>query len=184
MKRLAVYLTIFLALAACRQDGADLPPPVTMDEDALGYYCQMNMTEHPGPKAQVHLEGTPYPLFFAQVRDAIAYQRMPEQDAVVVGIYVSDMSHADNWDTPGNDNWMRAPDAFYVVGSDAVGGMGAHELVPFSRQEDASAFAQEHGGKVVRLAEVADSDVLAPENSDPVSDEDADYQQRLQSLSQ
>ncbi|WP_409998019.1 nitrous oxide reductase accessory protein NosL, partial [Escherichia coli] len=25
-----------------------------MTEEALGHYCQMNLTEHPGPKAQVH----------------------------------------------------------------------------------------------------------------------------------
>lgn len=179
--RLALICAAALALAACKDDRADLPPPVTMSADALGFYCQMNLNEHAGPKAQVHLAGSPAPLFFSQVRDAIAYQRMPEQEAQVVAIYVSDMGRAHDWDKPGIDNWVLARDAHFVVGSDAVGGMGADEIVPFASRDSAAAFAQRRGGRVVALDAIADAEVLAPSDA-PADGDDADYLSRLKSL--
>lgn len=158
----ALLLLAALALAACREDEATLPAAVAMTDAALGHYCQMNLTEHPGPKAQVHLRGMPAPLFFSQVRDAIAYARMPEQSHAIDAIYVSDMSRATGWDAPGPDNWMLADTAHYVVGAQVRGGMGAPELVPFSARADADAFAARHGGAVQALADIADETVLAP----------------------
>ncbi|MDZ4093708.1 MAG: nitrous oxide reductase accessory protein NosL, partial [Paracoccaceae bacterium] len=83
----AIVLGLLLPLAACRED-APLPGPVAMTAEAVGHYCQMGILEHPGPKAQVHLDGLPAPLFFSQVRDAVAYQRMPEQSGRIIAIYV------------------------------------------------------------------------------------------------
>lgn len=184
MRRLTLAAVFLLALAACRQDdNAGLPSAVTMSSEALGYYCQMVLTEHPGPKAQVHLVGVENPLFFSQVRDGIAYQRMPEQSNQIAVIYVSDMGVAASWQEPGVDNWIPASTAFYVIGSDAVGGMGAQELVPYSDRRLAEAFAAEHGGRVVTLSEVADSDVLAPAETKPENQEDQDYLKRLHKLS-
>ncbi len=172
------------ALAACRQDdNAGLPPPITMSSEALGHYCQMVLTEHPGPKAQVHLVGVDNPIFFSQVRDGIAYQRMPEQSNQIAVIYVSDMGAAPSWQEPGVDNWIPASTALFVIESDAVGGMGAQELVPFSDIGAANAFAAEHGGRIVPLSEIADSDVLAPVETRPNSEEENDYLKRLQTLS-
>lgn len=151
-----------LALAACREEDAILPDPVAMTDEALGYYCQMTLAEHPGPKAQVHLEGMPAPLFFSQVRDAIAYARLPEQDGVIAAIYVSDMSVAPSWEEPGRDNWLLAGKASFAVGAATPGGMGAPELVPFSSPEDARAFTEANGGEVLTLDAIADEVVLAP----------------------
>lgn len=152
-----------LAMCACRSETTvDRPKPVSMTRDALGHYCQMNLSEHPGPKAQVHLEGVPAPLFFAQVRDAIAYQRMPEQSDAIRAIYVSDMAKADSWSNPGIDNWAPAEEAFYVVESRVSGGMGAAELVPFGDQIAAEKFIEKNGGAVLRLSQIPDTMVLAP----------------------
>ncbi|MFV0512146.1 MAG: nitrous oxide reductase accessory protein NosL [Jhaorihella sp.] len=183
MKPVALIAACLLALAACKEDEAALPQPVAMSGDALGYYCQMNLAEHDGPKAQVHLAGTPVPLFFSQVRDAIAYQRMPEQDATIAAIYVSDMGRAHSWENPGVDNWIAATDAFYVVGSDAVGGMGASELVPFARRQAADSFARRHGGRIASLDEIADTEVLAPANGPTQTPDEDDYLSRLRALS-
>jgi copper chaperone NosL len=185
MKRFLVIPFALLALAACREDeSARLPEPVSMTEEAVGHYCQMNLLEHPGPKAQVHLTGMPYPLFFSQVRDAIAYQRMPEQSHMIATIYVSDMAVAPGWDDPGADNWIPADGAHYVVGARITGGMGAPELVPFSDAAAAQAFATEHGGQVLALAQIDDADVLAPVDVDdtPEAEEDTDYEERLRAL--
>ncbi len=162
MKPALILLAALLALTACKdEDRAAIPQPAPMTDEALGFYCQMTLGEHDGPKGQVHLKGALAPLFFAQVRDAIAYQRMPEQSEEIVAIYVSDMSRAPSWQDPG-ENWVLAEEAFYVLGSDATGGMGAQEIVPFSLRADAEAFAAEHGGQVVRLADIPDAAVLAP----------------------
>jgi copper chaperone NosL len=160
--RLRLLLVAALALAACREEKAELPLAVAMTEETLGHYCQMTLSEHPGPKAQVHLAGLPDPLFFSQVRDAIAYARMPEQSHAIAAIYVSDMSVAPSWETPGPENWLLSDAAFYVVGAAVPGGMGAPELVPFSARADAEAFAAEHGGAVLPLGDIADEAVLAP----------------------
>jgi copper chaperone NosL len=186
MTRASILLLALLALAACSEDEtAVLPPPVTMTEEALGHFCQMNLTEHPGPKAQVHLDGMLAPLFFSQVRDAIAYQRMPEQSHAIIAIYVNDMARAPSWDEPGIDNWLLAEKAHFVVGSDAVGGMAAPELVPFGDRTAALAFTAERGGTVMQLADIPDAEVLTPVELEPAPGmlDDDDFEDRLRSLS-
>lgn len=163
MTRVALILTALLALSACSpsQDSV-LPAPVSMTEEALGHYCQMNLSEHPGPKAQVHLDGVEAPLFFSQVRDAIAYQRLPEQSHAIRAIYVNDMAKAPSWEHPGIDNWVAVDQAVYVVGSNITGGMGASELVPFTDRAAAEAFIGLHGGEVLALSQIPDDQILAP----------------------
>ena len=187
MKLLVLSLAL-LGLAACRSEEVALPGAVPMTEEVVGHYCQMNLFEHPGPKAQVHLDGVPYPLFFSQVRDAVAYQRMPEQSALIDVIYVNDMgAPGATWEQPGAENWVLADAAYYVVGSDSVGGMGAPELVPFAEEAAASDFAATRGGRVLRLSNIQDGDVLSPvaldgESSAPGSGDGADYHERLHAL--
>lgn len=162
LSRLLLVAAAALALAACREERAAVPEPVTMTADALGHFCQMSLSEHPGPKAQVHLEGLPAPLFFSQVRDAIAYQRMPEQSHPIRAIYVSDMGSARSWASPGVDNWVAAGKAHYVVGSRTTGGMGAPELVPFADRAAAQLFADANGGEIRTLDSIPDELVLKP----------------------
>lgn len=187
MIRRALFALSLLALGACRDDIAALPEPVEMTAEAVGHYCQMNLLEHPGPKAQVHLSGLPNPLFFSQVRDAIAYQRMPEQSHAITVIYVSDMGYGANWDDPGARNWIPAATALYVVGADIAGGMGAPELVPFSTRAEAEAFALAHGGDILSLDAIPDALVLTPVEIDgdtgTGTDDDTDFEQRLRALS-
>ncbi len=136
------------------------PQPVAMTEEALGHFCQMVVLDHPGPKAQIHLAGQPAPLFFSQVRDGIAYYKSAERDFEITAFYVSDMGRAKNWDEPGIGNWFDAESAHFVVGSNARGGMGAPELVPFSSETAAKGFADEKGGQLLMLADIPESAVL------------------------
>ena len=180
-------LLVVLLLAACREETAAIPDPVPLTEEAVGHYCQMELLEHPGPKAQVHLDGAPgMPLFFSQVRDAVAYTRLPEQDGVIVAVYVNDMGAAPSWENPGPTNWIPAAGAHYVVGSAREGGMGAPELVPFADLDAAAAFAAANGGAVMGLDAIPDSEVIAPVvlEGDIGEGDDADYDERLRQLSQ
>ena len=110
MKPALAALLLVAALAGCREEAVPRPDPVAMTEEAIGHFCQMNLLEHPGPKAQVHLEGMPgTPLFFSQVRDAVAFRLLPEQQGEITAIYVSDMAKAP-WADPGATNWIAAED--------------------------------------------------------------------------
>ena len=181
MKRLLACICL-AALTACQEESAEKPRPVTMTATAVGHFCQMDMLEHPGPKAQVHLVGLPgMPLFFSQVRDAIAYMRMPEQSHDIAAIYVSDMGEAVSWQTPGPDNWIDAESAHYVLESRRTGGMGAPELVPFAGADAARDFIDRH---LIALGDISDEAVLAPVlKPASVGRDDDDLSGRLRALS-
>lgn len=182
--RAALFLAAVTTLAACQQEVAQDLSPREMTAETLGHYCQMNLLEHPGPKAQVFMQGHAAPLFFSQVRDAIAYTRAPEQVAPILAVYVNDMGASGaTWDLPGEGNWIAADTAFFVLGSAVEGGMGAPEAVPFSSLESAKAFIAAEGGHVLALAEIADDTVLAPVEDIADSDEnDAAFNERLHAL--
>lgn len=184
MKRFALILCVMLA--ACQEEVAQDTTAVPLNPQAIGHYCQMELMEHEGPKAQVHLGGLPgAPLFFSQVRDVVAYSRMPEQSHVILAIWVNDMGAAGaTWAEPGINNWIKAEDAVFVVGSAIEGGMGAPELVPFSDPAAARSFVDANGGVVMTLAEIPDTAVLAPATMDTEAPEaDSEFEQRLRALS-
>ncbi|MDF1721611.1 MAG: nitrous oxide reductase accessory protein NosL [Minwuia sp.] len=121
--RALLIIASLLVLAACQEEQAEMPGPVPLTADALSHFCQMQVIEHGGPKAQIHLEGHAHPIFFAQVRDGLAYLMGPERTAPVVAVYVSDMGAAPSWAEPGASNWINADQALFVVGADVRGGM-------------------------------------------------------------
>ncbi len=183
MIRILLAFAVF-TMAACKEEVAQDTSAVPLTVEAVGHFCQMDLFEHEGPKAQAHLAGLPQtPLFFSQVRDVVAYQRLPEQSHEILAIWVNDMG-AENatWTDPGVTNWINAQDALFVVGSRVEGGMGAPELVPFSDSDKAAAFADTNGGTIMRLADIPDEAVLAPVVFDNEGD-DADFEQRLRDLS-
>ncbi|MCF6430932.1 nitrous oxide reductase accessory protein NosL [Leisingera sp. MMG026] len=162
-----LILAAALVLSACQEEEAKAPPaPVELTEVALSYFCQMNVSEHGGPKGQIHLDGFPVPLFFAQVRDLAAYVKSPERDAEITAIYVSDMGAAPSWAHPGTMNWIDAKGAHFVVGSNVAGGMGAPEVVPFATPEDAARFTERYGGTVAGFNSIPDDAVLGPVDLD------------------
>ena len=183
MKR-ALLFAVLLALAACKDEALQDVSPVALDERAVGHFCQMELLEHEGPKAQVHLGGLPgAPLFFSQTRDAVAYARMPEQSHEILAIWVNDMgAPGATWTEPGAENWIEASAAHYVVGARVTGGMGAPEIVPFSDHAAADAFARANGGAILSLDEIPDEVVLTPVALDGDAD-DGDFEERLRALS-
>jgi len=161
--RLPFIAAALLALAACKEEVSVAPPdPVPLTEEALSFFCQMNVAEHGGPKGQIHLEGYPAPLFFAQTRDMVAYLKSPERDAMIIGVYVSDMGVAPSWEQPGITNWILASDAHFVVGAKVVGGMGAQEVVPFKELQEAANFADQWGGQIMQIDAIPPKQSLDP----------------------
>ena len=154
---MTVVMPLAVSLFACeQQQPLEVPPAHTLTREANGYYCLMTVVNHSGPKGQVLLTDNPQPLWFTSVRDTIAFTRSPEEPKNIAAIYVNDMSTAD-WDNPGVDNWIDARSAWYVIGSQRAGGMGAPEAVPFATQQQAESFASEQGGASYTFADVPQS---------------------------
>ncbi|EEA96281.1 nitrous oxide reductase accessory protein NosL [Pseudovibrio sp. JE062] len=163
MKKLFAVVGVTLLLAACQEE-QQIAKPAAMElsAEAAGHYCQMTILDHEGPKAQIHLAGNPFPLWFSQIRDAVAFTRLPEESKDYVAIYVNDMDKAESWEQPGNNNWIDADAAFFVIESSQIGGMGAPEAIPFGTKAGAEKFSAENGGKIVKLAEIPSEYVLKP----------------------
>lgn len=146
MHKFFVILFILILSACEEQAPIEVPPAQTLTRDASGYYCLMTVVYHKGPKGQIILTDNKV-LWFTSVRDTIAFTLSPEEPKNIAAIYVNDMSNAE-WDNPGADNWIDAKKAWYVLGSNKVGGMDAPEAVPFATKAKAEQFAQEHSGEV------------------------------------
>ena len=174
--RLSAIVVVAIAAAACseQQSSIDLPQPVALSEEAVGHYCNMTVLEHTGPKAQIHLANNPHPIWFSQVRDGVAFIRSPEEQEDAVVVYVNDMGKAKDWDFPGDETWIDAREAWFVIGSRKTGGMGTPEVIPFGAEQGATGFVAEHGGVVVRLDDIPNAYVLGPvgldeDTPDPVT---------------
>ncbi|MDX2314838.1 MAG: nitrous oxide reductase accessory protein NosL [Gammaproteobacteria bacterium] len=152
--RIALTATVLatLMLVACSEEDApqvvSAPAPIEITRDDIGYYCNMIVADHLGPKGQVHIDGRDKPVWFSSVRDTIVFTLLPEEPKNIAAIYVNDMGSA-SWEHPEAGTWIDARKAWYVVGSNKVGGMGAPEAVSFASKIDAQAFAGKHGGQVV-----------------------------------
>ncbi|MDH3972446.1 MAG: nitrous oxide reductase accessory protein NosL, partial [Gammaproteobacteria bacterium] len=115
--------------------------------------------DHKGPKGQVFLTDRPQPLWFTSVRDTIAFTMLPGEPKNIAAIYVTDIGHA-SWDQPEPGTWIEAREAFYVLGSDRVGGMQAAEVVPFISREDAKLFIKQHGGEIFVFESIPRESIL------------------------
>ena len=151
-------------LAACgdKMSETPIPSPITLTQEAAGHYCQMVILDHAGPKAQMFVADLLHPLWFSQVRDGLAKVKSEERSSEILVLYVNDMGAAESWEQPGADNWIQADSAYFVVGSDAVGGMGAPEYVPFADKNQAEQFVAERGGEIIRFSDISAEAVLAP----------------------
>lgn len=158
MKRLLVAgLASLLLLTACGDKKETVTKPVAqqMQGTDIGYYCTMRMDEHDGPKGQIHITGQDKPLWVSSIDQVFAFRYSPEEPKNVSAIYVNDMGAVNDWKAPGaNDVWIDAETAYYVVGSDFIGGMGMVDILPFSDEKKAQTFALSRGGKVMRFNEV------------------------------
>jgi copper chaperone NosL len=165
MRRWFAVPLLVLALAACEDSAAtaEAPPPVDPTREAITYFGRMILVDHDGPRGQIHLEdGTIN--WFPAVRDVVAFTLLPEESKDITAIYVSDMATAETWNDP--QTWMPARDAVYVIESDARGGMGMPEAVPFSDRAAAEAFAETRGGRIVAWDAIPEDYILsAPDDA-------------------
>ncbi|MGF1608733.1 MAG: nitrous oxide reductase accessory protein NosL [Kiloniellales bacterium] len=164
LRQATLALVLAATLAACgeEQEVAERPAPLEPGREAIGHYCGMMVVEHAGPKGQIFLKGEAEPVWFTSVRDTLAFTMLPEEPKDIAAIYVNDMAKAQSWDQPEPGMWVEARGAVFVVGSDARGGMGAPEAVPFSDMQAAERFKAEHGGLIHAFGHIPGDFILGP----------------------
>ena len=163
LKILHSALVLLLLLPACGEEAPQnrAATPQEPDREAVGYYCNMIVVDHPGPKGQIFLADTATPLWFSSVRDTIAFTLLPEEPKDIASIFVNDMGQG-SWGSPAPGSWIDARSAWYVIGSEQRGGMGAPEVVPFSDRQKAVAFAAEEGGEVLQFDAIPNDYIFQP----------------------
>ena len=154
MRYFITALALLLSACDADTDSSAKPKSLALPADAVGYFCNMTVSLHNGPKGQIFLRGQKDPIWFVSVRDTLAFTRLPEEAHKVQAIYVTDMGVAQNWDQPENNSWREADNVWFVVDSKAKGGMGSSEIVPFSDKEKAMAFIATNGGKLLKISDI------------------------------
>lgn len=149
-------------LFACSET-AELPKltPEVVTRDDVGYFCGMIVEDHLGPKSQAFVANQAEVIWFTSVRDGVAFSLLPEERARLRVFYVTAMDLAP-WDHPEQVEtaWIEAADAWYVLGSEKRGGMGAPEAIPFSTRQAAQDFAAAHGGEVAAFTAIPEAYIL------------------------
>ena len=141
------------ALAGCSDPAgtAQALGPIDIDRSTSCELDGMLLADYPGPKAQVHYIGQEHPSFFCDMVELFNTLLAGEQVRAVRAIYVQDMGKAD-WEHPVG-HWIDGKTAFYVLGSRRQGSMGP-TIGSFAQEADATKFAAEYGGKVLRFADI------------------------------
>ena len=140
-------------LAGCGDKAAEQQSlaPVEIDRSTSCELDGMLLADYPGPKAQIHYAGQEKPSFFCDTIELFNTLLAGEQVRAVRAVYVQDMGKAD-WNEP-KGHWIDAKTAVYVLGSKRHGSMGP-TIASFAQEADAAKFAGEHGGKVLRFADI------------------------------
>lgn len=157
--RLPFFLPLIVILSCSETVPVAIPLPQELSRDSIGYFCQMTVVEHKGPKGQIILSDQDEPLWFTSVRDTIAFTVLPGEAKNIAAIYVTDIGIA-SWDSPEAGTWVDGYKAWYVVNSSRTGGMGAQEIVPFGKKEDAVQFVSRYGGEIVDFKSIPKNQFL------------------------
>ncbi|SHE34215.1 copper chaperone NosL [Modicisalibacter ilicicola DSM 19980] len=151
---LLVAMLLGIGLAGCSEEAEQSvlasPEPIT-DGDAC-HVCGMTITNFPGPKGQAFMKNDPEALKFCSTMDLFTFLKQPENETQLSHAYVHNIAET-TWENPADDAYVRAVDAWYVVGHDRRGAMG-HTLASFAEQEQAEAFRGEHGGEIIRFEDI------------------------------
>jgi copper chaperone NosL len=147
-------LLVSSVLTGCgkSEDDSKLLPPVSIEAGDECHVCGMIITNFPGPKGEAYERGSEVPLKFCSTRDLFSYLLQPENQARVTQVYVHDMGATD-WEHPADNAFVDARSAWYVADQPLKGAMGP-TLASFKTREDAQAFIEKHGGRLLRFKDI------------------------------
>lgn len=155
MFRNLFFSFLLIVVAGCSEQSTQqqiIHQAVAIESSDECHLCGMLITNFSGPKAELFRKGVTEAdgnavKKFCSTRDMFSFYLDPENKRNVTTILVHDMSKAP-WDTPKDEFFIDARNAWYVVGSSQTGAMGK-TLASFSEKTDADNFATEFGGKVI-----------------------------------
>lgn len=155
---------------------APAPDPITLDDQNQCEICGMIIADYPGPNGQIFYEDNEpdtheNPAWFDSVMGCMMPYYFDHQSLgwKVDVAYVTDYSGVD-WEittvrgqdyitsTVTSESFTNAEETFYVADSGIHGAMGP-ELIPFSSEDDAHAFAENNGGDVLEFDEITPSTI-------------------------
>lgn len=141
-----------LSLLGCGQSGgAANAGPAEITAQSSCSLDGMQLADYPGPKGQIRYAGVDEVQWFCDSVELLSTLVAPEQVRPVVSAFIQDMALAD-WDQP-RGHWIDARQAVYVLGSKRHGSMGP-TAASFATEAGAQAFVQQHGGRLMRFAEI------------------------------
>lgn len=161
----AAIVALALLLTACGNDTSSGPPPppqTVIPQDATGHYCGMFLFEHTGPKGQILVRDREGPVWFTTIREVFAYTHLPEEPRAIVATYVQDMARVNPDQSFPFDAWIDAHQAWYLIQSSYIGGMGVPDALPFSSQDAAKVYQEKYGGRIVAFQDVPQDYIFGP----------------------
>lgn len=155
---LLVSLIASLLLAGCGESEPEaLASPVPIESGDSCHVCGMLIEQFPGPKGEAFLDRQGEALKFCSTLDLFTFLKQPENETRLSHAYVHDIG-VTTWGEPSHEAFIRAEEAWYVVGHGQPGAMG-HTLASFAERTDAEAFRETHGGELLAYADI-DLDLL------------------------
>ena len=149
-------LVLGLMLAGCDERQEVQPQaPVAFHADDECHVCGMVIADFPGPKGEA--VGSGKVRKFCSAAEMFGWWLQPENNKPGLRLYVHDMGRS-QWETPSDEHLIDASSAWYVVGPELPGAMGA-VLASFSEEHAARTLASQKGGRVLRFEEI-DQQVL------------------------
>ena len=150
-------VTLLFACSEQTQQQQMLHQAVAIESADECHLCGMLIMNFSGPKGELFQKGVTEASGnkvkkFCSTRDMFSYYLEPENKRNITSMLVHDMRKMP-WDTPKDEFFIDARKAWFVAGSEKTGAMGK-TLASFSQQNDAKAFADEFGGKVLRFEQV------------------------------
>ncbi|MGD0281921.1 MAG: nitrous oxide reductase accessory protein NosL [Dissulfurispiraceae bacterium] len=126
--------------------------PVTPTENDKCPVCGMFVAKYPDMLAEIIFRDGTYAVFDGPKDMFRYYLNMKKYNHLknindIDSIYVHEYY---------NLTFIDGRKAYYVAGSDVNGPMG-RELIPFLKEEDASAFRKDHKGKILRFGDITEA---------------------------
>jgi len=111
-------LLIFFLVACENSSSRQVYEPQAVTRDDTGYYCNMIVEDHTGPKGQILLTNKENAVWFTSARDAVAFTLLPDEPNNIAAFFVTAMDEAE-WNHPEKqiNSWIHAKSAWYVIKS-------------------------------------------------------------------
>ncbi|MDF3931114.1 nitrous oxide reductase accessory protein NosL [Pseudomonas citronellolis] len=156
LRRFCGALLVGLLLAGCDAGRDDVPlTPVPFASGDECHVCGMRIAAFPGPKGEAVAPGAVRK--FCSTAELLGWWLQAENRQPGARLYVHDMGGG-AWDHPDDSRLVDATSAYYVIGIQRPGAMGA-TLASFAERVEAERLARAEGGRVLRFAEI-DADAL------------------------